>query len=64
VVTIEPGGRAVTFTGRNIVVLQEGRHTTFKVISGLKPGTYTFHVAAVNAAGAGEAAATPPVVIP
>jgi hypothetical protein len=64
VVTIEPGGRAVTFTGRNIVVLQEGRHTTFKVISGLKPGTYTFHIAAVNAAGAGEAAVTPPVVIP
>ena len=63
-VTIEPGGRTVTFTGRNIVVLQEGRHTTFKVISGLKPGTYTFHVAAVNAAGTGETAVTPPVVIP
>jgi hypothetical protein len=64
VVTIAPGGRTVFFTGRNIVVLQEGRHTTFKVISGLKPGTYTFHVAAVNAAGAGEDAVTPPVVIP
>ena len=63
-VTVEPGGRMVTFTGRNIVALQDGKHTTFKVISGLKPGTYTFKVAAVNAAGAGDVAATPPVVIP
>ena len=63
VVTIEPGGRKVVFTGRNIVVLQDGRHTTFKVISGLKPGTYSFHVAAVNEAGAGEAAITTPVSI-
>jgi hypothetical protein len=54
----------VTFTGRNIVVLQDGRHTTFKVISGLKPGTYTFHIAAVNEAGAGETATTSPVVVP
>jgi len=64
VVSVEPGGRTETFTGRNIVALQDGRHTTFKVISGLKPGTYTFHVASVNEAGAGEAAVTAPVVVP
>ena len=64
VVTAEPGGRKVTFTGRNVITLQDGRHTTFKVLSGLKPGTYTFHIAAVNAAGEGEAATTAPVVVP
>ncbi len=63
VVTVEPGGRRVTFTGRNIITL-DGRHTTFKVISGLKPGTYTFRIAAVNEAGEGEAATTAPVVVP
>ncbi|MDR3747870.1 MAG: right-handed parallel beta-helix repeat-containing protein, partial [Acidobacteriota bacterium] len=62
VVTVEPGGRKVTFTGRNVVTL-DGRHVTFKVISGLKPGTYTFRVAAVNEAGAGEATTTEPVAI-
>jgi hypothetical protein len=62
VVTVEPGGRKVTFTGRNVVTL-EGRHATFKVIDGLKPGTYTFHVAAVNGAGEGEAATTKPVTL-
>jgi hypothetical protein len=63
VVTVEPGGHKETLTGRNIVVLQEGKHTTFKVISGLKPGTYTFRVAAVNEAGEGEAATTAPVTV-
>ena len=64
VVTVEPSGRTVTFTGRNIIALQDGRHTTFKVITGLKSGTYTFKVAAVNEAGVGEPATTSPVVIP
>ena len=64
VATVQPGGRTVTFTGRNIIALQDGRHTTFKVISGLKPGTYIFKVAAVNEAGAGEAATTQPVAVP
>jgi hypothetical protein len=63
VVTIEPGGKKVTFTGRNIITLQDGRHTTFKVISGLAPGTYTFHVAAVNEAGPGADAVTQPVIV-
>lgn len=53
VVTIEPGGRRVVLTGRNIITLADGKHTTFKVISGLKPGTYTFRIAAVNEAGEG-----------
>lgn len=63
VVTAEPGGRQETFTGRNVVTLVDGRHITFKVISGLKPGTYTFRVAAVNEAGEGEAAVTDPVTV-
>lgn len=63
VVTIEPGGRKVNFTGRNVLTLQEGRHLTFKVISGLKPGMYTFRIAAVNEAGEGEFATTAPVEI-
>lgn len=62
-VTIEPGGRKVTLTGRNILTLQDGKHTTFKVISGLKPGTYTFLVAAVNAGGPGAEAVTEPVTV-
>lgn len=62
-VTIEPGGRKVMFTGRNILTLQGSRHTTFKVISGLKPDTYTFQVSAVNEAGPGAPATTEPVVV-
>lgn len=62
VVTVEPSGRKVIFTGRNVVTL-EGTHTTFKVISGLKPGTYTLGISAVNEAGEGEAATTEPVTV-
>jgi hypothetical protein len=62
-VTVEPGGRKEMLTGRNIITLQDGKRTTFKVISGLKPGTYTFRVAAVNEAGEGKATTTAPVVI-
>lgn len=58
VVTVLPGGRKVTFTGRKELTL-DGRHTTFEVIDGLKNGqSYTFAVAAVNAAGAGAATTT------
>jgi len=63
VVTVEPGGRKIAFTGRNIVTLQKGKHVTFKVVSGLNPGTYTFRIAAVNEAGEGEAITTAPVII-
>jgi hypothetical protein len=63
VVTVQPGGRREMFTGRNIIALQDGKHTTFKVISGLKPGTYTFRIAAVNEAGEGDAATTDPVTL-
>lgn len=58
VVSAEPGGARFVLSGRNILTLQDGKHTTFKVISGLKPGTYTFKVAAVNEAGPGAPADT------
>jgi hypothetical protein len=64
VVTVQPSGQKVVFTGRNVVTLADGKHTTFKVISGLKPGTYTFRIAAVNEAGEGAAATTEPVTVP
>jgi hypothetical protein len=58
-VTVNPGGRKVTFTGRNVLTLEGTAHMTFYVIDGLKPGeTYTFRVAAVNPAGEGEPAVT------
>jgi hypothetical protein len=63
-VTVNPGGRKVVFTGRNIVVL-EGRHATFNVVDGLTSGTtYTFSVAAVNNAGEGAPVTVGPVTIP
>ncbi|HET9101277.1 MAG TPA: hypothetical protein VFN62_12850, partial [Acidobacteriaceae bacterium] len=62
-VTIEPGNRKVTFTGRNVLTLQDGKHTTFKVISELAPGTYTFRVSAVNEAGPGAPAISGPIVV-
>jgi hypothetical protein len=63
-VTVNPGGRKVTFTGRNIIVL-EGTHATFNVVDGLTSGmSYTFSVAAVNEAGEGTPAVVGPVPIP
>ena len=54
-VTIQPGGRKVYLTGRNVIALQEGKHVTFGVVDGLKPGeSYQFSVSAINAAGEGE----------
>ncbi|MGH9598987.1 MAG: fibronectin type III domain-containing protein, partial [Terracidiphilus sp.] len=62
-VTVNPGGRKVMFTGRNIVVL-EGRHTTFNTVGGLAAGkTYTFSVSAVNNAGAGTPVVVGPVTV-
>jgi hypothetical protein len=64
-VTINPGGRKVYLRGRNVIALQDGRHTTFSTIDGLDRGkTYTFSIAAVNAAGEGDAVTTQPVTIP
>ncbi len=64
-VTVNPGGRKVTFTGRRVLALEGTTHTTFSVVDGLEPGqTYTFSVAAVNPTGEGEAAVTRPVTIP
>jgi hypothetical protein len=58
-VTIQPSGRKVYFTGRNVIALQDSKHVTFDVINGLKPGqTYSFSVSAVNAAGEGKSATT------
>ena len=64
-ITVNPGGRKVLFTGRNVIALQEGKHTTFNVVDGLTRGkAYSFSVAAVNAAGEGAAATVGPVTIP
>lgn len=63
-VTINPGGRKVQFTGRNIVVL-EGKHASFNVVDGLKSGaSYTFSVSAVNNVGEGVPAVVGPIQIP
>ena len=63
-ITVNPGGRKVLFTGRNIVVL-EGTHSTFNVVDGLTSGTsYSFGVAEVNAAGEGTPTGVGPVTIP
>ena len=63
-VTVNPGGRKVLFTGRNIIVL-EGTHATFNVVGGLTSGaSYTFSVAAVNDAGEGTPTVVGPVTIP
>lgn len=63
-VTVNPGGRTVMFTGRKFLVLG-GRHVTFDVVDGLENGkTYTFDVAAVNAAGKGPATSTKPLTLP
>ena len=63
-VTVNPSGRKVLFTGRNIIVL-EGAHSTFNVVDGLTSGTaYTLSVAAVNDAGEGTPAIIGPVTIP
>jgi len=58
VVSVEPGGRKETFTGRKLIAL-EGRHSTFVTLDGLTPGVaYRFGVSAVNAMGEGKAAWT------
>lgn len=54
VMRIFPGGKEITLSGRTMLVLWGG-HTTFAIVSGLKPQqTYHFELAAVNAAGRGE----------
>jgi hypothetical protein len=55
-VTIQPGGRMETFTGRKLLTL-EGRHVTFVTLDGLDETTaYRFAVQAVNSSGASEPA--------
>lgn len=62
-VTVNPGGRKVMFTGRNIIVLK-GRHITFKTVAGLESGkSYTFSVSAVNNAGVGTPVVVGPVTV-
>lgn len=63
IVTVHPGGREVRLTGRKILTLAGTRHTTFDVIQGLSPGTYTFGIAAVNEAGKGQPATTAAVTL-
>lgn len=58
-VTVNPSGRKVYFTGRNVIVLQESKHVTFDVIKGLMPGkSYSFRVSAINDGGEGSPAIT------
>jgi hypothetical protein len=62
--TATPGGRTVTLAGRIVLTLW-GNHRLFGVVDGLRAGqTYTFDVAAVNAAGEGTRATTRPVTLP
>jgi hypothetical protein len=60
VITVQPGGRKVTFAGRAALTLS-GAHKTFTVVDGLEKGTHwKLEIAAVNAAGQGANAAVPP----
>jgi len=64
VIKVEPSGRKVTFTGRNVTAL-EGKHATFNVVDGLTPGTaYTFSVSAVNTNGEGTPTVIGPITLP
>jgi Fibronectin type III domain/Right handed beta helix region len=63
-VTVQPTGRKVYLTGRNVIALQEGRHVTFGVIDDLTPGeNYRFSVSAINDVGEGEAVTVPGVPV-
>lgn len=54
VVTVPSSGRKVVFTGRNVIALQDGKHTTFDTLT-LRPGEKPhFTIAAMNAAGEGK----------
>ncbi len=53
IVSIDPGSRKETFTGRRLITL-EGAHVTFVTLDGLEQGKkYRFAVSAVNPAGEG-----------
>jgi hypothetical protein len=51
-ITVNPGNRKSTFTGRAVLALG-GTHTTFTTVEGVKPGD-TITIAAVNPSGEGE----------
>ena len=62
-IIVNPNRRKVIFTGRDIVTLQ-GKRKVFDVIGGLTSGkAYTFSVAAVNNAGAGEPVVVGPITV-
>jgi len=53
---VHPGERKVVLTGRPVLTLG-GRHSSFGVVDGLQSGqSYSFDVAAINAAGQGDTA--------
>jgi hypothetical protein len=59
-ITVQPGGRKVTFAGRAAITLS-GTHKTFTVVDGLEKGKpWTLQIAAINAAGEGAKAVVPP----
>jgi hypothetical protein len=58
--TVQLAGRKVVFSGRSVLVLS-GAHKTFGIVDGLKAGQFDhIDVAAINAAGEGEAASVKP----
>lgn len=62
-VTVQPGGRKIYFTGRNVITLQGTKHGTFGVVDHVPAGPISISIAAINAAGEGAGATVSPVPV-